>query len=77
MLLTASFTVDVVAIELASCRGAVKHDNPLVCDSKSIIIIHPQFVTSCSKPPLLGFSSLEPQFSIRCVEVADEEVRSL
>lgn len=33
-----------------------------------------QFVTSCSKPPLLGFSTLEPQFSIRCVEVADEQV---
>lgn len=25
-----------------------------------------KFVTSCSKPPLLGFSQLEPPFSIRC-----------
>lgn len=32
-----------------------------------------KFVTSCSKPPLLGFEHLEPPFSIRCVEVADEE----
>ena len=28
-----------------------------------------KFVTSCSKPPLLGFQHLEPPFSIRCVEV--------
>lgn len=32
-----------------------------------------QFVTSCSKPPLLGFVHLEPPFSIRCVEVGDDE----
>ena len=34
-----------------------------------------QFVTSCSKPPLLGFAHLEPPFSIRCVEVSDDQVR--
>jgi len=32
-----------------------------------------KFVTSCSKPPLLGFENLEPPFSIRCVEVAEDE----
>ncbi|KAL3269176.1 hypothetical protein HHI36_008261 [Cryptolaemus montrouzieri] len=32
-----------------------------------------KFVTSCSKPPLLGFAYLEPPFSIRCVEVGDDE----
>lgn len=32
-----------------------------------------QFITSCSKPPLLGFAYLEPPFSIRCVEVGDDE----
>ncbi len=32
-----------------------------------------KFVTSCSKPPLLGFEHLEPPFSIRCVEVADDD----
>jgi len=32
-----------------------------------------KFVTSCSKPPLLGFYHLEPPFSIRCVEVSDED----
>ncbi|XP_044002807.1 ubiquitin-protein ligase E3B [Aphidius gifuensis] len=32
-----------------------------------------KFVTSCSKPPLLGFAHLEPSFSIRCVEVGDDE----
>ena len=32
-----------------------------------------QFVTSCSKPPLLGFAHLQPPFSIRCVEVCDDE----
>lgn len=32
-----------------------------------------KFVTSCSKPPLLGFSYLEPPFAIRCVEVSDDQ----
>lgn len=32
-----------------------------------------QFVTSCSKPPVLGFAHLKPPFSIRCVEVGDDE----
>ncbi|ODN04927.1 Ubiquitin-protein ligase E3B [Orchesella cincta] len=32
-----------------------------------------KFVTSCSKPPLLGFVNLDPPFSIRCVEVSDDE----
>ena len=39
----------------------------------NIVFIH-QFVTSCSKPPLLGFAHLEPPFSIRCVECSEEEV---
>ncbi|XP_028967961.1 ubiquitin-protein ligase E3B [Galendromus occidentalis] len=34
-----------------------------------------KFVTSCSSPPLLGFANLEPPFSIRCVEVADDQDR--
>ena len=33
-----------------------------------------QFVTSCSRPPLLGFQHLEPKFSIRFVDVDDDEV---
>ncbi|KAK0416803.1 hypothetical protein QR680_012692 [Steinernema hermaphroditum] len=32
-----------------------------------------KFVTSCSRGPLLGFSTLEPPFSIRCVEVSDDQ----
>ncbi|CAI2349763.1 unnamed protein product [Caenorhabditis sp. 36 PRJEB53466] len=32
-----------------------------------------KFVTSCSRPPVLGFSFLEPPFSIRCVEVSDDQ----
>ena len=32
-----------------------------------------KFVTSCSKPPLLGFAHLEPPFSIRCVVVGEDE----
>ncbi|XP_032802934.2 ubiquitin-protein ligase E3B isoform X2 [Petromyzon marinus] len=32
-----------------------------------------KFVTSCSRPPLLGFAHLKPSFSIRCVEVADDQ----
>lgn len=34
-----------------------------------------KFVTSCSKPPLLGFAHLEPAFSIRFVDVADDDDR--
>lgn len=33
-----------------------------------------KFVTSCSRPPLLGFQYLEPPFSIRCVETPDDMV---
>ncbi|OQV16517.1 Ubiquitin-protein ligase E3B [Hypsibius exemplaris] len=32
-----------------------------------------KFVTSCSKPPLLGFAYLDPPFSIRCVEVGEDQ----
>lgn len=32
-----------------------------------------KFVTSCSKPPLLGFAHLEPPFSVRCIEVGDDQ----
>ncbi|XP_062543372.1 ubiquitin-protein ligase E3B [Armigeres subalbatus] len=39
-------------------------------DEKKLFL---KFVTSCSKPPLLGFAHLEPPFSIRCVEVGDDE----
>lgn len=38
-----------------------------------IFLFASQFVTSCSKSPLLGFAHLEPPFSIRCVEVGDDE----
>lgn len=34
--------------------------------------IYRRFVTSCSRPPLLGFAYLEPPFSIRCVETSDD-----
>ncbi|XP_053509842.1 ubiquitin-protein ligase E3B-like isoform X3 [Ictalurus furcatus] len=32
-----------------------------------------KFVTSCSRPPLLGFAYLKSPFSIRCVEVSDDQ----
>ncbi|KAK7598284.1 hypothetical protein V9T40_006519 [Parthenolecanium corni] len=32
-----------------------------------------KFVTSSSKPPVLGFAFLNPPFSIRCVEVGEDE----
>jgi ubiquitin-protein ligase E3 B len=32
-----------------------------------------KFVTSCSRPPLLGFNHLEPKFTIRFVQVGDDE----
>lgn len=52
------------------------------CESERSLFL--KFVTSCSKPPLLGFAYLEPTFSIRCVlwsdedqEAADDSVGSL
>lgn len=41
-------------------------------DSQPCFVL--QFVTSCSRPPLLGFAYLKPPFSIRCVEVSDDQV---
>ncbi|XP_065178800.1 ubiquitin-protein ligase E3B-like [Sycon ciliatum] len=32
-----------------------------------------KFVTSCSKPPVLGFAHLQPPFHIRLVEVGDDQ----
>ncbi|XP_017769365.1 PREDICTED: ubiquitin-protein ligase E3B [Nicrophorus vespilloides] len=45
-------------------------DKDFTEDEKAMFL---KFVTSCSKPPLLGFAHLEPPFSIRCVEVGDDE----
>lgn len=47
--------------------------NNNVCSLVFIFFFALQFVTSCSKSPLLGFAHLEPPFSIRCVEVGDDE----
>ncbi|KAK6968619.1 ubiquitin-protein ligase E3B [Biomphalaria glabrata] len=45
-------------------------ENDLTTDEKGLFL---KFVTSCSKPPLLGFAHMEPPFSIRCVEVSDDQ----
>ena len=45
-------------------------ENDLNVEEKRLFL---KFVTSCSKPPLLGFAHLQPPFSIRCVEVGDDE----
>ena len=36
-----------------------------------------KFVTSCSKPPLLGFKHLQPAFTIQCVSADGSEVPSV
>ena len=36
-----------------------------------------KFVTSCSKPPLLGFAHLQPPFTIQCVSSDGSEVPSV
>ena len=36
-----------------------------------------KFVTSCSKPPLLGFAHLQPPFTIQCVNSDGSEVPSV
>ncbi|KAH9492187.1 Ubiquitin-protein ligase E3B [Bulinus truncatus] len=45
-------------------------ENDLTSEEKGLFL---KFVTSCSKPPLLGFANMEPPFSIRCVEVSDDQ----
>ncbi|XP_073438713.1 ubiquitin-protein ligase E3B [Dendrobates tinctorius] len=44
--------------------------NDFNSDEKAMFL---KFVTSCSRPPLLGFAYLKPPFSIRCVEVSDDQ----
>lgn len=36
-----------------------------------------KFVTSCSKPPLLGFAHMQPQFTIQCVSAEGSEMPSV
>jgi len=36
-----------------------------------------KFVTSCSKPPLLGFAHLHPTFTIQCVSADGDEIPSV
>ena len=36
-----------------------------------------KFVTSCSKPPLMGFAHLHPTFTIQCVAGDGNEVPSI
>ncbi|KAL7071225.1 hypothetical protein ACQ4LE_009425 [Meloidogyne hapla] len=43
--------------------------NDFNCEERHLFL---KFVTSCSRPPLLGFAYLEPPFSIRCVETSDD-----
>lgn len=45
-------------------------ENKFTADERKLFL---KFVTSCSRPPVLGFSYLEPPFSIRCVEVSDDQ----
>ncbi|XP_040207728.1 ubiquitin-protein ligase E3B [Rana temporaria] len=44
--------------------------NDFTSDEKAMFL---KFITSCSRPPLLGFAYLKPPFSIRCVEVSDDQ----
>uniref|UniRef100_A0A8C5LRJ3 Ubiquitin-protein ligase E3B n=1 Tax=Leptobrachium leishanense TaxID=445787 RepID=A0A8C5LRJ3_9ANUR len=44
--------------------------NDFSSDEKAMFL---KFITSCSRPPLLGFAYLKPPFSIRCVEVSDDQ----
>ncbi|XP_056384821.1 ubiquitin-protein ligase E3B [Hyla sarda] len=44
--------------------------NDFTSEEKAMFL---KFVTSCSRPPLLGFAYLKPPFSIRCVEVSDDQ----
>ena len=48
-----------------------------LCEDGMCVCVSEQFVTSCSRPPLLGFSHLEPKFTIRFVDVGDDEVKEM
>ena len=43
--------------------------NEFTEEEKSALL---KFVTSCSRPPLMGFSSMSPPFSIRAVDESEE-----
>jgi len=45
-------------------------ENDFDAEERSLFL---KFVTSCSRAPLLGFAYLEPPFSIRCIEVSDDQ----
>ena len=49
----------------------------MVCIVQMCVCVSEQFVTSCSRPPLLGFSHLEPKLTIRFVDVGDDEVKKM
>ncbi|KAF6777588.1 hypothetical protein AHF37_02724 [Paragonimus kellicotti] len=47
--------------------------HPVVAQKNYKILLPIGFVTSCSRPPLLGFANLEPPFCIRCVQYTTED----
>lgn len=56
------------------CSFLCPPEDPFLISFSLFLSFFLQFVTSCSRPPLLGFAYLKPPFSIRCVEVSDDQV---
>lgn len=82
---------DDVAIDVAELKRYTKyaggyHDlSPTVRDLWAVLgdfsrddrALFLKFVTSCSKPPLLGFAHLHPAFTVQCVSADGAEVPSM
>jgi len=82
---------DDVAIDVADLRrhsryaGGYHELSPTIRDLWSVLgdfsredrALFLRFVTSCSKPPLLGFAHLQPAFTIQCVSADGAEVPSV
>jgi len=82
---------DDVAIDIADLRKHTKYAggytdlSPTVRDLWAVLAdlsnedraAFLKFVTSCSKPPLLGFAHLHPSFTIQCVSGDPDEMPSM
>ena len=57
--------------------GARRRPSVVARDASDDRALFLKFVTSCSKPPLLGFAHLQPTFTIQCVAADGSDVPSV
>ena len=62
-------------LKINQCKMQLSNIYPLYLPHFHFLVLDLlQFVTSCSRPPLLGFKHLHPPFTIRCVQMTHSEV---